>query len=107
MIFQARCYSAPIVVVDHGSDFAPHQLLLSRLAKSGIKVIYLPPRGARTMFFDWAVFDNLPPLIAVTDADLKFNPHLPSNFLDVLARIAVKYDKKAGFALDISSSRLR
>jgi hypothetical protein len=53
------------------------------------------------------VYDQMPEKFILTDPDLGFNPKLPSNFIDVLIRIAdVHRASKVGFALDISEEHL-
>jgi hypothetical protein len=49
----------------------------------------------------------LPDLFAVTDPDLQFNDHLPSDFLSVMAGVAIGLNaQRVGFALDISDAHL-
>jgi hypothetical protein len=49
------------------------------------------------------IYDLLPDKYIITDPDLKFNPNIPSNFIEILASLSDKYKtSKIGFALDIT-----
>lgn len=49
------------------------------------------------------IYDLLPDKYIITDPDLKLNPNIPSNFIEILASLSDKYKtSKIGFALDIT-----
>jgi len=49
------------------------------------------------------VYNSLPDKYIITDPDLKFNPNLPINFIEILSKLSDKYKcQKLGLALDIS-----
>lgn len=49
------------------------------------------------------IYDLLPDKYIITDPDLKLNPNIPSNFIEILASMSDKYKtSKIGFALDIT-----
>lgn len=49
------------------------------------------------------IYNLLPDKYIITDPDLKLNPNIPSNFIEILATLADKYKtSKIGFALDIT-----
>jgi len=49
------------------------------------------------------VYNSMPDRFILTDPDLQFNPHLPSDFIEQMCAIADRYRcSKLGFALDIS-----
>ena len=53
------------------------------------------------------VYAEMPEKFILTDPDLGFNPNLPSNCIEILARIADAHEaSKVGFALDISDAHL-
>jgi hypothetical protein len=106
MLFQAACFNAPTVVVDNDSDFLPHKKLLGELNRSGVPVYRLQNKGAHTIFSDPSLFESLPPYFAVSDADIKFNPNLPMNFLEVMAQLCGALGTKVGFAIDTSNPKL-
>ena len=106
MLFQAACFNTPAVVVDNDSDFLPHKKLLGELNRSGIPVFHLQNKGAHTIFSDPSLFEGLPPFFAVSDADIKFNPNLPRNFLEVMAQLSGALGTKVGFAIDTSNPKL-
>ncbi len=105
MLFQAACFNTPTVIVDNDSDFIPHKKLLGELNRSGVPVYHLQNKGAHTIFSDPSLFESLPPYFAVSDADIKFNPYLPRNYLEVMAQLSGAWGTKVGFALDISSPK--
>jgi len=49
------------------------------------------------------IYDILPSKFILTDPDLQFNPNLPPNFIEIMAKISDLHScEKVGFALDIS-----
>ena len=49
------------------------------------------------------IYDLLPDKYIITDPDLKLNPNIPSNFIEILVSLSDKYKpSKIGFALDIT-----
>jgi FkbM family methyltransferase len=49
------------------------------------------------------IYDILPDKFILTDPDLKLNENIPSNFIEILLNLSLKYQtNKIGFALDIS-----
>ena len=50
------------------------------------------------------IYHNLPNKYILTDADLEFNPNIPSNFIEILESFQEKFPHchKIGLALDIS-----
>ncbi len=52
---------------------------------------------------NYHIYDMLPDKYIITDPDLKLNPNIPSNFIEILASLSDKYKtSKIGFALDIT-----
>ena len=52
---------------------------------------------------NYHIYDMLPDKYIITDPDLKLNPNIPNNFIELLASLSDKYKtSKIGFALDIT-----
>lgn len=111
MVSQIDCYGSKAIVVDNGSTFPPMLKLLETIRswRSRMGALHevrnlsqnTGPRGAA---FAPEIVSEMPAFAAITDADIAFNPHLPPNFLEVLAAVAEwNPGRKVGFALNISS----
>jgi len=74
-----------------------------------VKVIYNPVNAGPwiTPYYNSHIYNVLPDKFILTDPDLKFNEHLPTNFIEILEMLSDKYKtSKIGFHLDISDHEL-
>ena len=94
-----------ITFVDNASDVPEMQRFLDEAEVLGAKVERLRHNiGPRESIFTDERLSNLPRYFCVTDPDLKFNPALPPDFLEIMAEAIAKVKLgKIGFALDISN----
>ena len=115
MVRQIDCYNTSIVILDAGSSFQPFIDYLKAFAAcsnqtgKNHKVGTMNTVNQEYLPYAWyqQTFKSTKPprFAALTDADIKLNPFLPPNFLEVLAFIAENFSVKAGFALNISQSK--
>jgi hypothetical protein len=91
-----------IVVIDNASTSGAMRELLG--SDFGATVVRLERNeGPTHVFMDEENFRLLPEFFCVTDPDLELNPHLPEDFLAILAGLTERFQVgKAGFSLDIS-----
>jgi hypothetical protein len=91
-----------IVVIDNASTSgAMRELLDSDLGAAIVRLAR--NEGPTHVFMDDENFRLLPEFFCVTDPDLELNPHLPDDFLEILAGLTERFHVgKAGFSLDIS-----
>jgi glycosyltransferase involved in cell wall biosynthesis len=98
-----------IILLDNRSSY-PEMLELLDNVRNEVRVIRLRRNyGPEYFFRNWLFYLRLPKIFCVTDPDLRFNPAMPVDFIDILKEATVKFNVgKAGLALDISdASRLR
>jgi FkbM family methyltransferase len=96
-----------IIVVDNASTYPPMEELLSQLSGEVTIVALAENKGARNVFLDDKNYALLPQYFCVTDPDLEFSPHLPSDFLAELVRLTEKHAVgKAGFSVGIDQASM-
>jgi glycosyltransferase involved in cell wall biosynthesis len=98
-----------IILIDNNSSY-PEMLGLLDSIRNDVRVIRLRRNHGPEYFFrNWLFYLRLPDIFCVTDPDLRFNPAMPPDFIDILKEATMKFNVgKAGLALDISDTgRLR
>ena len=96
-------------------DYYTNIIILNNMSTCSDTISYLNKVDVRVInnvgnFGPWItptnnrqLYDLLPDKYIITDPDLKLNPNIPSNFIEILASLSDKYKtSKIGFALDIT-----
>ena len=96
-------------------DYYTNIIILNNMSTCSDTIAYLNKVDVRVInnvanFGPWItptinrqIYDLLPDKYIITDPDLKLNPNIPSNFIEILASLSDKYKtSKIGFALDIT-----
>lgn len=97
------------------NDYYTNIIILNNMSTCSDTIAYLNKVDVRVInnvanFGPWItptinrqIYDLLPDKYIITDPDLKLNPNIPSNFIEILASLSDKYKtSKIGFALDIT-----
>jgi hypothetical protein len=95
-------YYNNIQIVDNASTCLETKEFLKT---TDVKVIYNTINGTPRISpnKNKHIYDTMPNMFILTDPDLQLNTDIPTNFIDVLLALSLKYKtKKVGFALDIS-----
>lgn len=97
------------------NDYYTNIIILNNMSTCSDTIAYLHNADVKVInnvgnFGPWItptnnrqIYDLLPDKYIITDPDLKFNPNIPNNFIEILASLSDKYKtSKIGFALDIT-----
>lgn len=106
MVEQLEKYTADIVVIDNHSDYQP--LLDYYDREFHYTVLRMKENYGHTVYHHNAIQKLAGDLYFLTDPDLEFNPHLPSEFIGDLIDISNAFQAgRVGFALLIDSDDIR
>jgi len=102
-------------IVSINNDYYTNIIILNNMSTCADTIAYLNKVDVRVIhnvgnFGPWItptnnrhIYDLLPDKYIITDPDLKLNPNIPSNFIEILTSLSDKYKtSKIGFALDIT-----
>lgn len=106
MVEQLKKYTNDIIIIDNRSNYPS---LLQFYQNDYQYTLFKMPfnYGYHVIYFD-IIKKILGSKFIVTDPDLKFNPNLPSNFIDILFNLQKNYQcNRIGFSLEINSSAIR
>lgn len=103
---QAYDKNMKIYIIDNKSTYEPLIKYLKEIdGKNGVKVLYQPENYGHKVYERREIMELGGEKYIVTDPDLKFNPKMPKNFLDIMSELSDKYKtNKIGLALDIKNN---
>jgi hypothetical protein len=103
---QAYDKNMKIYIIDNKSTYEPLVKYLKEIdGKNGVKVLFQPENYGHKVYERPEIMELGGEKYIVTDPDLKFNPKMPKNFLDIMSELSDKYKtNKIGLALDIKNN---
>jgi len=106
MVKQLERYTSDIVIIDNNSSFKP---LLDYYEKEfNYTLLKQKANYGHVVYNKKSVQKLVGAVHIMTDPDLKFNSHLPNNFLQTLIEISYYYKaQRVGFALQIDAPDIR
>jgi len=91
------------IILDNNSSNKNLLSYFENYAEKNFFLIKLNQNYGHNVIFLDEIYSNLPNYFAYTDCDIKLNPKLPKNFIQILSELTNEYlCFKAGFALDIN-----
>jgi hypothetical protein len=94
-----------IYIIDNKSTYKPLVDYLKEIdGHNNIKVLYQPENYGHRVYERPEIYELGGDMYVVTDPDLKLNPKMPENFLEIMATLSAQYKtNKIGLALDIKN----
>jgi hypothetical protein len=94
-----------IYIIDNASTYTPLLEYLKQIdGQNNIKVLYQPENYGHRVYERPEIYELGGEMYIVTDPDLKLNPKMPKNFLEIMSGLSEQYKtNKIGLALDIKN----
>ena len=94
-----------IYIIDNASTYEPLLKYLKQIdGQNNIKVLYQPENYGHRVYERPEIYELGGEMYIVTDPDLKLNPKMPKNFLEIMSTLSEQYKtNKIGLALDITN----
>ena len=94
-----------IYIIDNASTYKPLLDYLKQIdGKNNLKVLYQPENYGYKVYERPEIYELGGDMYVVTDPDLKLNPKMPKNFLEIMSGLSEQYKtNKIGLALDIKN----
>jgi hypothetical protein len=94
-----------LYIIDNASTYKPLVDYLKEIdGKNSIKVLYQLENYGHRVYERPEIYELGGDMYVVTDPDLKLNPKMPENFLEIMATLSEQYKtNKIGLALDITN----
>jgi hypothetical protein len=94
-----------IYIIDNASTYTPLVEYLKQIdGQNNVKVLYQPENYGHKVYERPEIYDLGGEMYIVTDPDLKLNPKMPKNFLEIMSGLSEQYKtNKIGLALDIKN----